>query len=90
MLIEVIGIWEQGNYQPHHSECTFYINFVLIFKGIGYILTNLLIGLVFLKKLREQGNYQPHRSECTFYINFELIFKGIRYIFTNLLVALNF
>ena len=29
----VIAFWEQGNYQPHHSKCTFYINFVLIFKG---------------------------------------------------------
>ena len=35
---------------------TFYINFVLIFKGIRHIFTNLLIALN-LKKLKEQGKF---------------------------------
>ena len=36
---------KQGNYQTHHSKCTFYINFVLIFKGIRYIYLQIYLSL---------------------------------------------
>ena len=44
-----VKIKRQGNYQPHHFECTFYINFVLTFEGMKYIFTNILTSLNFFE-----------------------------------------